>query len=66
MEIRDMRDIASEIAFLYLKIFGVAMSSYLLLSAQETIEILVSVVILLFFVFVKYEWKEKITKEDDN
>lgn len=65
MEYRDTHDIASEIAFLYLKLFGVAMSAYLLIIADDALSIVISVILLVFFSFAKYEWKTTIKETGD-
>ena len=48
----------NELALLYIKIIGVAMSGYFLMSANNPIEILIGSVLILGFAFTKTERKD--------
>lgn len=51
-------DMVNELALLYIKIIGVAMSGYFLMSANNPIEILIGSVLILGFAFIKTERKD--------
>lgn len=51
-------DMINELALLYIKIIGVAMSGYFLMSANNPIEILIGSVLILGFAFTKTDRKD--------
>ena len=53
-------DMVNELAILYIKIIGVAMSGYFLMSANNPVEILIGSALILGFAFTKTERKEHI------
>lgn len=53
MENRYSETIATELATIYVKIFGVAISSFMLIEATNTIEKIVSVTLILAFALYK-------------
>ena len=51
-------DMVNELAILYIKIIGVAISGYFLMSANNPIEILIGSALILGFAFTKTERKD--------
>lgn len=54
----DKFDMVNELALLYLKIIGVTMSGYFLMSANNSVEILIGSTLILGFAFTKTERKD--------